>query len=73
MSFYTEYVLEMEHQVKQGNIIVDANISYVKVLGPSNEQTAIDFFEKTKNVSYININGVENSVKVRGVYRRFYK
>lgn len=73
MKFHTEYVLEMEHQVKQGGFVVDANISYVKVLGPANEKTAIDFFEKTKNVSYTNINGVENSVKLRGVYRRFYK
>lgn len=73
MSFHTEYVLEMEHQLKQGNRIVDASISYVKVLGPANEKTAIDFFEKTKNCSYINMNGVENIVKLRGVYRRFYK
>ena len=73
MPFHTEYVLEMEYQVKQGNRVVDASISYVKVLGPANEKTAIDFFEKTKNAAYTNINGVENSVTVRGVYRRFYK
>lgn len=73
MSFHTIYVLEIEHEVKQEGRTVDANVSFVKVLGPANEKTAIDFFESTKNTSYINQYGVENIVKVVGVYRRFYK
>lgn len=73
MSFHTIYVLEMEHEVKQNGKVVDASVSFIKVLGPANEKTAIDFFEATKNTSYINQYGVENTVKVVGVYRRFYK
>jgi hypothetical protein len=73
MRFHTEYVIAMEHQVKQDGKIVDCNLSYIVALGPANEKTAIDFFEKTKNNSYTNIYGVENSATVRAVYRRFYK
>ena len=70
MSFHTVYVLEMEHQVIQDGKVVDANVSFVKILGPANEKDAIEFFKITKNTSYKNIHGVENKVKLVGVYRR---
>ena len=69
MSFHTVYVLEMEHQVLQDCQVVDANVSFIKILGPANTKDAIDFFKITKNTSYKNIHGVENKVKLVGVYR----
>ena len=69
MSFHTVYVLEMEHQVIQEGEVVDANVSFIKILGPANTKDAIEFFKITKNTSYKNIYGVENKVKLVGVYR----
>ena len=60
----------MEHQVLQDGKVVDATISYIKCLGPAHEKTALDFFRKTKNISYKNIHGVVNSAIVRNIYRR---
>lgn len=69
MSFHTVYVLEMEHQVIQNGNVVDANVSFIKCLGPSNVKEAVDLFRSTKNTSYTNIHGVENRVRLVGVYR----
>lgn len=70
MNYHTVYVLEMEHQVIQNGNVVDANVSFIKCLGPSNEKEATYLFKSTKNTSYTNIYGVENKVKLVGVYRR---
>lgn len=65
------YVVEIEHQVKQKGIMVDANISFIQRLGPDCRE-ALEYFHKEIDNSYTNIHGVTNTVMVRNVYRRVY-
>lgn len=65
------YIVEVEHQVSQNGITVDANVSYVRRVGPDCRE-ALEYFHKEIDNSYTNIHGVTNTVVVRNVYRRVY-
>lgn len=68
--YNNEYLVEIEHEVIENNMIVEASISYYNQLGPENESEAVKFFKKRGNGEIPNLYGAIYRSTVRAVYKR---